>query len=868
MSALPAPLSGDQRLRRPVAPLDAASLRMGVIGRFRQVLQAQPDAVAVTDADRELTFAQVASEAARILSTVRAALAAAPRPGGPQDPAEREPIALLHSHDTGAVCALLALLGSGHPVVVLDPRTPAPRLKVLVERVGVRFCVADGANADIAAGLVTQVIRVAPPTGALGAETEVLWLIPPDPAAPAVLAFTSGSTGRPKVVVNDHEMLVRDAWTNSHATGCYGADDVIAHTLPMAFHAGLMATVAGLLVGCTMKLYDVRGSGIGGLAGWVEREQATVMHASPAILRAFTSTGPTAAQLAGLRSLSIAGEAAYGRDVEAIRALLPPSGTVRNRYGSSETGLIAEFRIAAGDALTDGALPTGFAVGDTVLGLIDEDGRPVPDGESGTVTVTAPKVAIGYWQDGDATDAAFTDNPDGTRTYRTSDVGRFDTQGRLQLLGRRDHSVKIRGYLVEPGEVDAALFALDDVREALVVGAPRPGDGLTRLVAYVVSTSEHRSAVEIRTALSERLPGYMVPESIVFLPALPRTDRGKLDRSALPEPPAQIVGRSDRDLTEWEDVIRDVWCRVLALPEIGLDDDFFELGGDSLAAQSLLAMMVSELGVRPEDASSSLLVQAPTLEQFAKRLRRKPDPENETLIPLRVTGSLPPLFIAAGGGGLGVAFVPVVRHLDPEQPAYGLQAHALEKRGVPDWSVEATARRHVASIRKVQPYGPYYLAGHSFGGLIALEIAHQLRRARQEVALLVMLDSFPPDPSLVPALPNRSPAARARQLFSLATTGLRSAPGLDEYWRFFQQSAVLHRRYRCAPWPGPTVVMLANTPEREDRAKWAPHLTGQWRMVEVSGDHASMLRDPNAAETAAVLTEALREAHARQADQT
>lgn len=906
----------ERQRRRPVSPLEATSLRDGVIGRFGEVLRAQPGAVAVTDTERELTFAQVAVEAAGILSVIQATVGPGPSgrpgpstahepstapeqsnaPGSSNLPASRiepglgpEPIALLHGHNAGAVCALLAVLGSGHPVLVLDPRTPVPRLKVLLERVDIRFCVTDSAHASIAAALVPHVVPTPSPpaqpsprdwsvhpeaavsseesgqptTSPIPEGSEALWLRPPDPDSAAVIAFTSGSTGRPKVVANDHRMLVRDAWTNSHATGCYDSDDVIAHTLPMAFHAGLMATVAGLMVGCTMKLYDVRGSGIGGLAGWIEREQATVMHASPAILRAFVASMPTSRQLRSLRSLTIAGEAAYGRDVERARILLPTTCTIRNRYGSSETGLIAEFAITAEQILSEGALPTGFAVGDTVLGLVDEGGQPVPTGESGTVTITAPRVALGYWGDQSSTATSFADNLDGTHTYLSSDVGRFDAEGRLQLLGRRDHSVKIRGYLVEPGEVDAALFGLDDVREAMVVGRVRPGDGLNRLVAYVVSTAERPSAVELRTALSQRLPGYMVPETIIFLDALPRTDRGKLDRSALPEPPALAAGKGRKERSDWEKVVEDVWCRVLALPEIGLEDDFFELGGDSLAAQALMSLMVSEFGMPADDASSSLLVQAPTLGQFARRLHRKPDAENETLIPLRTTGSLPPVFIVAGGGGLGLAFVPIIRHLDPEQPAYALQAHALERRGVPDWSVEASARRHVASIRRVQSTGPYYLAGHSFGGLVALEMAHQLRRAGQEVALLVMLDSFPPDPSLIP-VPRQSPAARARTLISLASTGLRSAPGVDQCWRFFQQSAVLHRRYRCEPWPGRTLVVLADSPEREDRAKWNGHLSGPWTMAELQGDHFTLLRDPHAAETAAVLGKALREAREAQ----
>jgi acyl-coenzyme A synthetase/AMP-(fatty) acid ligase len=846
------------RVKRPVVPLNTTSFQDGVIGRFQQVLGRQPDAVAVTDPHRELTFAQLAAEAAAVLATIRTVL-----PEGP------EPVALLHTHDASAVSALLGTVASGHPVLVLDPHTPAPRLKTLTEQVDARLCLTDAAQAATAAELVQRVALVAArparpqPTAEALAAAEPLWSALPAPTAAAVIAFTSGSTGRPKVVANDHQMLVRDAWLNSEATGCYTADDVIAHTLPMAFHAGLMVTLAGLLVGATMKLYDVRTSGIGALAGWLEQEGASVMHASPGILRAFVATKPQPAQLARLRSLTIAGEAAYARDLETIRNLLPGSCTIRNRYGSSETGLIAEFAIGSDAILGDGVLPTGFGVGDTRVELRTESGRPVPPGEAGIVTVTAPKTAMGYWHDPVNTAAAFTDNPDGSSTYRTSDLGRFDPGGRLILLGRRDHSVKIRGYLVEPGEVDAALFALGDVREAVVVGSPRPSDGLMRLVAYVVSTAERPSAAAVRAALHARLPGYMVPETIVFLDALPRTDRGKLDRSALPKPNVNVGGSAAEELSDWEDAVRSLWCKVLALTDISLKDDFFELGGDSLAAEALLSLMVSELGVREADARTSILVQAPTLGQFARRLHRRPGPENQNLIPLRATGSRPPVFIATGGGGLGVALVPVVRHLDPEQPVYALQAHALERRGLPDWSVRASARRHIGSIRGVQPTGPYYLAGHSFGGLVALEIAHQLRRAGHEVALLVLLDSFPPDPSLQPVPAGRPLRLRFRELVSLATTGLRGVPGLDQYWRFYRQSAVLHRRYRCEPWPGAALVVLADSPERAERSKWAGHLTGPWRTVDVKGDHITMMRDPDAADTARVLAEGLREAQTR-----
>jgi acyl-CoA synthetase (AMP-forming)/AMP-acid ligase II/thioesterase domain-containing protein len=837
---------------RGPAPLSAAHAEAGVIPRLREVVTATPDGVAVVDASGPVTFARLAAHAAAVLVAVRDAVGHG-----------TEPVAVLHGHDAGAVAAIVGIVASGHPVVVLDPRTPVPRLRRFAEGVGARWCVSDAANEAAAGAVVGRVVRPhlrLPASFGVGVDPSVLWAAPPPPDAPAALAFTSGSTGVPKVVVVDHRTVVRDAWLNSVATGCYGAGDVVAHTLPMAFFAGLMATFAGPLAGATTALYDVRGNGIGTLPAWLEASGAGVLQASPAILRALVGIDPAPRSFAALRSLTVAGETAHGRDVEAARRLLPPGCTVRNRYGSSETGLVAEYAVAPGHERLEGALPVGLAAGDTVVTLVRDDGTPAPAGEVGIVTVTGHHLAAGYLGDPQATAAAFTGNPDGTRTYRTRDVGRLDEQGRLHLLGRRDHSVKIRGYLVEPGEVDAALFDVPGVAEAVTVGVPRPADGVMRLVAYVVPavvpSGGRLEAADIRAALHATLPGYMVPETIAFLDALPRTERGKLDRAALPEPPAASAPTAgSRELTDWEQLVADVWADVLGLDAVGPDDDFFALGGDSLAAERLRSRVVADLGVDASDVTSSLLVQAPTPASFAARLRRRPDRGDGTLVPLQPDGTRPPLFVVAGGGGLGLALMAFARHLGPDRPTWALQAHALESRGLPDFSVAAAARRHLRALRRVQPDGPYHLAGHSFGGLVALEMAHQLRQAGEEVALLVMLDSFPPEPDLHTGLCRRSPVRWLRDTAGLVVSTLRARPGDDRYWRLYRQSMYLHRRYRTRPWPGETLVVVADSPEQEQRSRWAPHLSGGWELVRVPGDHLTMLRQPHVATTArAVLT--------------
>ena len=831
--------------RRAVAPLARGDAGRGVVARFREVVEAGPGVPALIDAGGAVSYVEVAGRAA----AVRAAVAR-------QGLAAGAPVAVLHGHDAGAVTTILGVLASGHPLLVLDPGTPVPRLAQFLSRSGARLCVADPRSGDLAAEFAARVPVLV--TGALGpVAAGGLWSGPQDPAAPAVLAFTSGSTGVPKIVVNDQRMIVADAWGSTVGSGCYGPDDVVALTLPLAFHAGLTQALHGLLVGATLHVYDVRAQGVATLAGWIDRAGVTVLHGSPAILRALVAAAPEPARLAGLRAVTAAGEAAHGRDVEALRAVLAPGCVVHNRYGSSETGLISGYRIGPGDRSPAGVLPVGTPVGATRVTVLADDGTPAAPGEPGIVAITRDYLASGYWNDPAASAAAFSPNPDGTTTYRSNDVARIGEHG-LQILGRRDHSVKIRGYLVEPGEVDAALFGLPDVKEALTVGVPRDDSGRLRLVSYVVSSAERPSGAGIRQGLRGLLPGHMVPESVVFLTALPRTDRGKLDRAQLPALPPVPTGAAP--VSEWERLVAQVWARALELDEVGREADFFELGGDSLAAEALAALCVSDLGVPATAVSPAMLAETPTLAEFARRLKRRPDRRNGTLTALRPAGTQLPLFFVAGGGGLGVGFVPVVRHLGPDQPCWALHSHALERRGLPDWSVEAAARRNLSMIRKVQAHGPYRLAGHSFGGLVALETAQRLLRAGERVELLVVLDSFPPDPALQPADPPRTLARRARDLAGLAVTGLVPTPGIGQYWRFHRQSMVLGRRYRTTPYPGRTLVVLAESEDKDLRARWGPHLSGQWELRTTHGDHMSMLRDPYAEEVAAFIGEALAEA--------
>ena len=840
-------LVGTVAQERPLGRLPAltrADADAGILGRFRRVTAALPDVVAVSDDRDRLSFARVAELAASVSDAVRTAVT---RPGAapvrPSDgaPGRKIPVALLHGHPAEATAAALGIIGSGHPLLVLDPRTPPARLRGLVDAARARLVVCDPASEEIAAGLAPQVVVVGRDTA--GASAEQLWADPPDVDAIAVLWPATGGTGGTggtgrtageRLVWLDHRTTVLEAYGRAVVADGFRAGDRIATTMSLASAAGLLGTLAALLVGAETCLYDVGTRGIDGFGDWAEAEAPSVLCTDPPRLRALLRTWPWKEQFAGLRSVVISGEAAYPREVEPLRALLPADCVLHHWYAAEDGRLLADHALRAEDPTPDGALPAGRPVGDRKTVVVDDGGRPVPAGDTGRITTVMS-------------------GPDGSRTYRTGDVGRLDADGVLHVVGRVEDAVTVAGLVVHPAEADAALFALTEVREAVVLGEPEADGQAGRLVAYVVPDADQPSAAKLRAALRGVLPTRLVPEAVVYLDVLPRTEAGRIDRWGLPPAPPRSAAGPGVPLTSMEVLVSRIWAEVLELDQIGRNEDFFELGGDSLSAEALISRVVSELGADDEVCNTSMLIEAPTVAEFAARLRGQPTVRRGPLVPLHRGGSRPPLFIMAGAGGLGIAFVPWARLLGPDQPTWALQCAALESRGLPDRSVRSIARTNVAAIRTVAPRGPYHLAGYSFGGLVALEMAHQLKAAGEQVGLLALIDSFPPEPTAQPPLPRRAPIQKVRDLAGVTLLSALSTPGGRDHWRFQDHAARLARRYTAAPWDGRALVLVGESEDKNLRARWAPHLTGPWRRVDIPGDHLSITRLPWAATVAEAL---------------
>jgi thioesterase domain-containing protein/acyl carrier protein len=366
----------------------------------------------------------------------------------------------------------------------------------------------------------------------------------------------------------------------------------------------------------------------------------------------------------------------------------------------------------------------------------------------GEILIGGAGLARGYWGRADETAEKFLSDPfsheAGARVYRTGDMGRRWPDGRLECLGRNDHQVKVRGYRIELGEVEAALVRHDAVREAAVVAleGTRKDVGL---VGYVLAKpgAAAPTGPELREHLRTRLPDYMMPSTYVVLERWPLTPNGKVDRKALPQPDSSEIAsqRYEAPRNSMEEALAGVWAEVLEVERVGIHDNFFELGGHSLLAVRLTAQVEKLSGHKVPVAA---LFQAPTVAALAQMLTNKHwAPPWSSLVPLQPLGSKPPIFFAHGWGGDVYSFLGLAQLLAPDQPAYGLQAVGLDGKSARHITVEDMAAHYVKEVRSFQPEGPYYLGGYSMGGVIAFEMAQQLHRLGQRVALLGLLDCVP-----------------------------------------------------------------------------------------------------------------------------
>jgi thioesterase domain-containing protein/acyl carrier protein len=396
--------------------------------------------------------------------------------------------------------------------------------------------------------------------------------------------------------------------------------------------------------------------------------------------------------------------------------------------------------------LNGGRVSIGYPVANTQIYILDQHLQPVPVGVLGQLHIGGDGLARGYLSRPDLTAASFIPNPfskePGARLYRTGDLAHYLPDGNVEFLGRIDHQVKLRGFRIELGEIEAVLSEHSKVYQSVVL-AREDVSGDKRLVAYVVpSHGPAPTRPELRAFLKDKLPDYMVPSAFVFLDAMPLTPSGKLDRKALPAPDPmrpELEGAFVAPRTPTESIIAEIWRDLLGVDRVGVHDNFFDLGGHSLLAVRLFARIEKELGKKPPLSS---LFERATVEHLAGVISQ-PTPSNSwsSVVAIQPHGSKRPLFCVHTLFGDVFCYMNLAHHLGQDQPFYAIEARGLNGAEEPFDNIKTMAAHYIKEIRTVQPEGPYALGGLCSAGIVAFEMAQQLRAQGERVAMVALLDS-------------------------------------------------------------------------------------------------------------------------------
>ncbi|WP_155764474.1 non-ribosomal peptide synthetase, partial [Mycobacterium colombiense] len=690
-----------------------ASAPASIPALFVEQVARTPDAVAVTFEARSMTYREL-DEASNRLAHLLAGQAVGPG----------QTVALLFSRSAEAIVAMMAVLKTGAAYVPIDPALPVARIGFMLADAAPIAALTTSELAGRLDGHGVLVIDVDDPR----IHTYPCTRLPaPDPDDIAYLIYTSGTTGVPKGVAVAHRNISQLVAT-LHADLPPGPGQVWSQWHSHSFDVSVWEVFGALLHGGRLVVVPES------VARSPEDFHALLVAEEVSVL----SQTPSAAGMLspdGLESVTlvVAGEACPAELVDRWA----PDRVMLNAYGPTEATVYAA--VSAPLVAEPGVVPIGSPVPGAAMFVLDSWLRPVAAGVVGELYVAGAGVAGGYWQRAGLTASRFVACPfagagaPGTRMYRTGDLVCWGADGQLRYLGRADEQVKIRGYRIELGEIRAALAALDGVEQAVVIAREdRPGD--KRLIGYVTGTVD---PAELRTALAQRLPAYMVPAAVVALDTLPLTPNGKLDTRTLPAPGYAKADGYRAPATLTEEILAGIYAQVLGLERVGVDDSFFDLGGDSLLAMRLIAAINTSL-----DANLAVrtLFRAPSVRGLSQQLGQ--DASEVEVVPVEFLkqGTGIPLFCIHPAGGVSWPYQALGNYLDC--PIIGIQQTPQNGEAKPP-SIRDMAKNYADRIQRICPTGPYSLLGWSFGGAVAHEIAIELQRRGHIVARLVLLDAQP-----------------------------------------------------------------------------------------------------------------------------
>ncbi|WP_375502637.1 amino acid adenylation domain-containing protein [uncultured Nostoc sp.] len=824
-------------------------------------------------------------------------------------------VAVSGSRSFGFIASMLGVLLSGSVLLTLDENLPQQRQHLMLSTAKVKHILYVGVNLPQTQSIdeSLEIVAIDPDTGKPKVGDFQLANFPSpviiSPEDAAYIFFTSGTTGIPKGVLGYHKGLSHFlSWQRQTFT--VEQQDRVAQLTGLSFDVVLRDIFLPLTSGATLCLPSQSDNLTpGSILLWLERQQISLLHTVPTLAQSWLINVPPGVCLRSLRWVFFAGEPLTDSLVRHWRSTFPDSGEIANFYGPTETTLAKCYYYVPADILPS-VQPIGFPLPETQALILGENHRLCGIGELGEIVLRTPFRTNGYINAQEENFSRFRKNPfrddEQDLIYYTGDRGCYRLDGSVEILGRQDDQIKIRGVRIEPGEIETLLNQHPNIQTS-VINDKQDLSGDKRLVAYIVLKQQQQALTsgELRSFLKQKLPEYMVPNAFVFLNTLPLTPNGKIDRQALPTPD-QIQQESATTFVaprdELEIRLTKIWENILSVKPISIKDNFFDLGGHSLLAVRLFAQIEKAFG---KNLPLATLFQESTIEKLANILRL--EDENLTsqksrpgwlpwssLIAIQPNGSKPPLFCIHGLGGDVLSYRELAHYLGVEHPVYGLQARGLDGKQPPHSRIEDMASDYLKEIQTLQPNGPYFLAGYSFGGTVAFEMAQQLHCQGQKVALLILFDSS--GPSCTKRLPflKRVPL-HLNQLLKLGPSYIwqkasqwsylllekfqkivckfyldigRPLPRVLRHTYIMENNRKASDKYTMQLYPGPVLLLRTTNSQRiealgfdfDPQLGWGQLVAGKLEIRYVPGSHHFLLNEPHVQVLAEKLKDCLNQA--------
>jgi amino acid adenylation domain-containing protein len=795
-------------------------------------------------------------------------------------------VALIMDRSPDMLIAMLAIMRSGASYLPIDPEYPESFITFMLEDSSASLVLTSRKYANRFHGSAKELYMEDCRKKLAGYSEE-----DPDTIIEghtlAYTLYTSGSTGRPKGVQIEHHSLLNFLVSMQQLLEIKPSDRLLAVTT-VCFDISGLELYLPLVAGAELVLADsTTAKDARLLLDMVRTENISMMQATPSTWKLMLDAGwDTPLPL----KILCGGEAMTKPLAEKLIAL---GQKVWNLYGPTETTIWSTIKEIKP---SDKVISIGWPIANTEIYILDENLLPVAEGKAGEIYIAGEGVARGYLRRPELNAERFILNPfskdNSSKMYRTGDLGTRLANGQILLHGRVDSQIKIRGFRIEPGEIEAALLTYPAVKEAVIKGK---GD---QLIAYVI-LQQPASGVpapliasslsrELRKMLKQRLPEHMIPQHVIILDKFPLTPNGKIDSNALPDPspePARHTAYAP-PRTATEKLVAHAWSTHLHQDKVGLHDDYFDMGGSSISALQIMTFLEKNTGKR---LPLSTLFRAPTVEKLSALLNAdRPSISWEPLVLIRSGEGRPPLYILQGYGMNVIGFNNIAQHMHPDQPVYGFQPRGLNGTDEPHGTIEAIAMEYVEAILRVNPEGPYYLAGYSYGGVVAFEMAQQLRARGKQIGMLAIIDTYTNNrhnkegwtlsllrkayrqfPKFMFVLKNlrKYPkptlgyqrdffARKIREFIDLFHRS-RTAASMTPEERIDEQYVKAYQKYRMHLYDGSIDLFRVKIRlyflDDLEYMGWRPVVGKEITIHEVPGDHTTFLMSPNDASFAAIL---------------